>query len=302
MLDRMIESVRRRAFGRSAAALLPIAVYGVVGATAALSQSGGKSIGADLRERWKAERAYREKVSAQDRTELVTAPKKGFKPAADAPFLSLQLSLKSPVLRVGESLSYSLALENRGPAAVRLYDRRAFFKRPHLTSSIEWQFWVTSAGGEKIELAYGDTTELAGRRARQLPQMAKEQADSVGKTTPSEVARRAWEADAEGTIDVVLGPGEIFQSRACSVSLDQSNPSFRRGPGYCDYPTDQTPSKPGRYRLMVVMLDQIPQAELSRSDKNLSERDARYLAAFKRAHRHHLGRIESNMVDFEVVL
>jgi hypothetical protein len=263
----------------------------VVGQSQSPAGSGDAAQLRDLRKLWKSERSFREKVTEQDRKELVTPPAEGFTPTPKA-HPTLTVKLRSLKLKSGEHLSYALSLTNRGAQPIQISDRRAFLKRPRLTSTIRWQFWVTGPDGKEFELVFGDTADLAAQRARRLPQTAKEQAETAGNSSQEARARQAWEADAEESLDVVLRPGETIHNRACAKPLIASG----AGPGYCDFPSDQTPLKPGRYTLKVVMNDRKPSLE-----GDLGKVDARFRAAFERAHRHHLGRIESNRVDFEVV-
>lgn len=278
--------VRRRAQGAAAAALVLI---GFAWADAGSSSpSPNNSRANDPRDLWKVERAYRKGVSERDRKELVTPPVEGFVPTPKAQ-PTLTLKLRSLKLKSGEHLSYTLSLTNRGAQPIQIRDRRAFLKRPGLSSTIEWHFWVTGPDGKEFELAFGDTADLAAQRARRLPQTAKEQAESAGNWSEEARARQAWEADAEESLDIVLRPGESIHNRTCSTS-----PGAVRG--FCDFPSDQTPLNPGRYTLKVVMNDKMPSLE-----GDSGKVDARFRAAFERTHRHHLGRIESNQVEFEVV-
>jgi hypothetical protein len=226
-------------------------------------------------------------VSERDREELVTPPAQGFAPTPKAK-PTLTVKLRSVKLKSGEHLSYALSLTNRGAQPIQISDRRAFLKRPRLTSTIRWQFWVTGPDGKEFELVFGDTADLAAQRARRLPQTAKEQAESAGNLSREARERHAWEEDAEESLDVALQPGESIHNRTCSTPRGV-------GRGFCDFPSDQTPLKPGRYTLRVVMNDPMPSLK-----GDSGKVDARFRAAFERTHRHHLGRIESNRVEFEV--
>lgn len=303
MIRQSTPSDRRQDVLVMAAALVVLSWF--PGVVTSQSQSpagpGGTAQSRDLREHWKSERVFREKVSEEDRKELVVAAPKGFNPNPKAKSPSLKLTLKSPVLKAGEHLSYSLSLTNRGTSSVRVLDDRAFFKRPRLNSSIEWQFWLTAPDGARVQLAYGDTADLAARRARNLPLTAQEESAAIGAGGPNERARRDWESDARASLDIVLKPGETLRNRACSEQADHAAPPANpAGPGFCEYPSDQSPKIPGRYRLTVIMVDQSPPVP-ALEGKSPSSRNLRYVADFKRAHAHHLGRVESNAVEFELV-
>lgn len=247
-----------------------------------------------LRAELKAWGALQKAMMAADRRELVSPPPAGFRPLAKAKAPKLHLSLKSTTLKRGEHLSYSLAISNAGSAAFQVYDQRAFFKRPTLTSSIEWEFWLTKPDGSRIQMLYGDSIEGMTRRVRTLPLTPMEESILASTSTRRSPNFDAWESQARHILDILLAPGETLRNRACAdAESGQTVVSAPVGPGFCRFPSDETPDAPGQYTLTVLMVDKTPDLP--------SAGNPQFLADFKRAHAHHLGRIESNSVSFQVV-
>lgn len=259
------------------------------------AQSSATSTDTALRAELKAARAFQKEMMAADRRELVSPPPAGFKPLPKARAPELRLSLKSTTVKAGEHLSYSLSIFNAGSAPIRIYDQRAFFKRPTLNSYIKWEFWLTKPDGFRTRLLYGDSIEMATRRARTLPLTPMEEFNSVSTSVRRNLKQNAWESEERHTLDILLASGETLRNRACTdVESGTSAASPPVGPGFCGFPSDESPKAPGRYSLTVVMIDKSPTLPVAEG--------ARYLADFKREHAQHLGRIESNSVEFQVIL
>lgn len=254
-------------------------------------------------------------VRESERRELVLPPPTDFKPEVKGRKLRLTLVPRQKSIKVGERFWYRIEIKNVGHQAVRFRDWKSFLKRGDQYASGRWNFELINPSGKRIDLVVGT---LYGELAVSDAGLDTVDIPGAEKMTDAEVQdfirRDAPRRRADLDIDVTLASGETLVSRPWRWH-DVFERRERKGRGEKNL-TPQPPGpwrelwvshvfkEPGNYSISVAYDDPPlppPSEEFLRAMERRGHQRSVILADKKEEDSLHLGRLKSNLVQFEVV-
>lgn len=231
------------------------------------------------------EQSRREK---KDRSEYVRAAPFDFRPENIKRKLRLTLVPESRSIRAGQRFRYRVVLQNVGREKVSFFEAESFLKSGNITK--DFRFVMAGPSGRWSELEPPVGRGLPGGTEVKIPGAAAMSEEQSRKT----LEEMNYQAQHEFELGAELSPGESLVSRKYGGAFG----SFR------ELVATDAFVKPGRYRLRLIYENSPPlpptEQELQEWGKRSHSRK-KLLENYARQRERAFGRIESDIVDIEVV-